>query len=44
MHGQYRPVHVERDVDGRDNNALQAEQRNGDVYRPWERCVECRTR
>ena len=34
VHGQYGSVHVERDVEGREHNALQAQQRDGDVRRP----------
>ena len=34
VHGQYGSVHVERDVEGREHNALQAQQRDGDIRRP----------
>ena len=34
VHDQYGSVHVESDVEGREQNALQAQQRDGDVRRP----------
>ena len=34
VHGQYVSVHVERNVEGREHNALQAQQRDGDIRRP----------